>query len=126
MWTPSQRRVLIGLLFALATYLGFRYWLNPRYVPDVPVSAGERASELLDRIDPNTADATTLAAIPGVGEGLAGRIVEYRDQFQRDRRPGAPFDRPEDLLKVRGIGVSMLESLKPYLIFRTDRGAAAK
>ena len=121
MWKAAQRRVLIGLLSMLVVYLATRYWMNPRYVPGEPLGPGERAGELRDRIDPNTADAPTLAAIPGVGEGLAGRIVEYRQQFQRDRRTGAAFERPEDLLRVRGIGVSMMESLTPYLVFPGER-----
>ncbi|QJA06669.1 DUF4124 domain-containing protein [Thermosulfurimonas marina] len=61
-------------------------------------------------LDPNRASVEELAALPGIGRGLARRIVEYRRQH-------GPFRSPEDLLKVKGIGPRRLERLRPYLEF---------
>jgi competence protein ComEA len=48
-------------------------------------------------VDINRADALGLQVLPGVGPGLAQRIVAYREAH------GA-FHKPEDLLRVPGIG----------------------
>ena len=52
-----------------------------------------------------------------VSDGLALSIVAYRDQFRADRRGDIPFKRAEDLLVVKGIGVAMLSTIRPHLMF---------
>jgi len=59
-------------------------------------------------VDINTASAEELASVPGIGQSLAGRIVELRDKE-------GPFRRVEDLLKVKGIGEKSFEKLRPYV-----------
>lgn len=49
------------------------------------------------RVNLNTADLSELCALPGVGESLAARIIDYREQH-------GPFARPEDVMRVSGIG----------------------
>lgn len=78
--------------------------------PDA-AEAGSRVSAL---VDVNAATREELVAVPGIGETLAGRIVEFRSK-------NGPFQRVDDLLKVRGIGEKSLEKLRPYL-----RAGAAK
>jgi len=56
----------------------------------------------------NTATAAELTRLPRVGEKLAQRIVDHRQQH------GA-FRRPEDLMEVKGVGEKMFQSLKPYV-----------
>lgn len=56
----------------------------------------------------NTATATELTRLPRVGEKLAQRIVDHRQQ------KGA-FRRAEDLMEVKGVGEKMFQTLKPYL-----------
>lgn len=115
-WTPSQRAVLIALLGALLLYFVIRLLLNPAYVADPQPLAAPRAGEIEDRIDPNTADWSTLAALPMIGETRAREIVAYREQFLA-RHPGPAFARPTDLLRIRGIGMAMLSQIEPYLRF---------
>jgi competence protein ComEA len=57
------------------------------------------------KIDINRATADELRALPGIGEKLALAIVRHREQ-------NGPFGKPEDLLKVRGIGPKRFESIK--------------
>ena len=59
-------------------------------------------------VDPNHANVAELSLLPGVGPTLAQRIVEHREQ-------AGPFDAPEDLLEVRGVGPAKLEGMTPYL-----------
>ncbi len=58
------------------------------------------------RIDINKADVEQLAALPGVGETIARRIIAFREQH-------GPFQRVDDLLKVKGIGEKSLAKLRP-------------
>ena len=67
----------------------------------VPLGPGER-------IDPNTAPAAQLRRLPGIGPAKASSILEARNR-------GDVYRRPEDLLRVPGIGPRTLESLAPHL-----------
>jgi len=68
--------------------------------------AGETAS--LQKIDINRAEPWLLDALPGIGETLAQRIVDYRSA-------NGPFQRIEDLLKVSGIGEATFENIKDFI-----------
>jgi competence protein ComEA len=56
----------------------------------------------------NTASESELVALPGVGPGLARRIVEYRTA-------NGPFQSVDDLQNVSGIGPSKFERMAPYI-----------
>ncbi len=60
-------------------------------------------------IDVNTASEEDLELIPGIGPAMAQRIIAWREQ-------NGPFERIEDLLNVRGIGLKTLEKLRPYVV----------
>ena len=57
------------------------------------------------RININTASAKELEALPGIGEGLAERIVEHREKY-------GPFRRAEHLMMVRGISATRFRALR--------------
>ena len=59
-------------------------------------------------LDLNTATQSQLMELPGIGEVLAQRILDYR-QAQ------GLFHTPEDLLNVDGIGENKLEQIKPFI-----------
>jgi competence protein ComEA len=56
----------------------------------------------------NTADATALDALPGVGPSTAAKIVA-------DREANGPFASADDLGRVSGIGPKKLEALKDFI-----------
>ena len=60
-------------------------------------------------INVNRADAEMLTSIDGIGETLAGRIIEYREEY-------GTFLSLDELLKVDGIGTKKLEKMKERLI----------
>ena len=118
-WTGSQRAVLIALLGWFLVYLVIRLIVNPMYVSNPQPARPPRYDDLADKIDLNTADWQTLAALPALGEKRAKTIIEYRDAFTKEHPDRLAFEEPEDLLLVRGIGPSMLATLRPYLLFPT-------
>jgi len=65
--------------------------------------AGSSAGAL---VNINTADATALDTLPGVGPSTAAKIVA-------EREANGPFKSPDDLGRVAGIGPKKLEELKP-------------
>jgi hypothetical protein len=116
-WSEGHRRVLIGLLAILLVYLSIRLLLNPVYVADPQPLEPPRFAEVQDRIDPNTADAHTLAALPLIGEKRGEEIVAYRAQFVAEHPGELAFKAIEDLRRIRGIGTATLAQLEPFLIF---------
>jgi competence protein ComEA len=72
------------------------------YVPQ----AGQTASA--QKIDVNRAELWLLEALPGIGEVLAQRIVDYRSE-------NGPFRTTEDLVKVSGIGSATLEQIRGFI-----------
>lgn len=56
-------------------------------------------------LDLNAATAEELTALPGIGEELARRIVEYRTE-------NGPFEKIEEIMEVSGIGEAKLAGLE--------------
>lgn len=75
--------------------------------PAAPAAAADSAPAV-KQVNINAATPEQLANLPRVGEKLAQRIVEYR-------KANGPFQRPEDLMAVKGIGEKMFELLRPYV-----------
>lgn len=118
-WTPQQRQVLVVSLVVLCIVFSIRYVRNRAYISDPPPGHGPRYDEVADRIDPDTADVSTLSALPMIGEKRAQEIYDFREA-RRANRPGQRvFNRPEDLLLIRGFGRSTIELLRPHLMFPT-------
>lgn len=73
-----------------------------------------------ERIDLNAADAPTLALLPGIGQGLALRIVEHRATH-------GPFASVQSLQAVHGVGFKTVRRLAPLVTCeaRADPGDAS-
>lgn len=61
----------------------------------------------------NSADAELLATIPGIGPGLAAKIIATRTTK-------GPFRSPPDLLQVPGIGPSRMSRFAPRFSFAVN------
>jgi competence ComEA-like helix-hairpin-helix protein len=95
---PGDRQASAPPAAGLATVARVR-------VPKAPLAAP---------LDLNRADVGALTALPGVGETLARRIVEYR-------ATDGPFRFPDDLLKVPGMGPKRFDRIRPFV--RVEAGA---
>ena len=85
----ATKRMMI-LLVALAVVMAF----------SAPSWAGDAG-----KVNLNTATATEISQLKGIGMKYAERIVQYRDK-------NGPFKNVEDLLNVQGIGPKTLEKNK--------------
>ena len=76
--------------------------------PDAPEAVPADLDEFLkmSSTDINTADKETLMALPGIGEVLSERILQYRAEH-------GPFADWEEFCKIQGIGESLVETLRP-------------
>ncbi len=59
-------------------------------------------------VNVNTATWPELTQLPEIGETLARRIVE-------NRQADGPFNSPDDLTRVHGIGEKTVDHMRPYL-----------
>ena len=88
-----------------------------RAAPDEPEEAVQTVAEEAadatadDRLDLNTATAEELQELPGIGEVIAQRIIDYRELCGR-------FLDPEQLMEVDGIGQAKYEKLRELVTVR--------
>lgn len=73
---------------------------HPKQPPETPPPLGS--------VNPNTAPASLLQRLPGVGPKLAERIIQYRKQH-------GPFTSLDELNNVKGIGEKKLMKMRRYL-----------
>ncbi|RMF30536.1 MAG: hypothetical protein D6759_11800 [Chloroflexi bacterium] len=84
---------------------------NPSSLPlashDRPTSS-RSSSQMTHLVNINTAPVEELQTLPRIGPTIAQRIVAYREE-------NGPFERPEDLMKVKGIGPTTFEALRDQI-----------
>ena len=103
--------ILLGLT---AVFLGVLLGISARdrAVPEAVTTSTENdlpPEEIeLVLVDLNTAGVEELTTLQGIGESLAKRIIDYRNAH-------CPFESPEGLLEVSGIGEKKLEELRDYI-----------
>ncbi len=88
--------VVIALSGAAMNYLAKKF---------SPARAAACVNPNLGKININAADKETLKLIPGIGDKLAGRILDYRLEKGK-------FRRPEELRNVKGIHNSTMEKAR--------------
>jgi competence protein ComEA len=63
-----------------------------------------------DKVNINTADKEQLMTLKYIGDALADRIIEYRKE--------QPFQAPEDIMKIKGVGEKAFEANKDRIIVK--------
>lgn len=104
---------LLGMGLCFVCFLGGfflgRNLNHPRVQVSVPVvttpAPGSPTTPAGPLLNINTATAEELAALPGIGQALAARIVAYREE-------NGPFTSVNQLLLVEGIGEKKLSAIK--------------
>jgi competence protein ComEA len=79
---------------------------NADGVSSLGTSSSSADAAPTERINVNTASATELENLPGVGPKMAAKLIA-----------GRPYSSMNDLDKVKGIGPSMLKKLEPRVKF---------
>lgn len=83
-------------------------WISPNTFPEKASSTG-KINLLSEKLDPNLASFEELKKLPGIGDLLAKRIV--------DKRQDMMFRDENDLQKVSGIGKKTSAKIAPFLKF---------
>lgn len=78
---------------------------------DSSASSGEdKAGNETEKININTCTKESLNTLPGIGEVISTRIIEYRE--------ATPFNTIDDIMNVSGIGDKKFEGLKDLIIVK--------
>lgn len=101
--TKQERQVVLFLIIAALAGSGINY-LVKKY-SSVKVVA--YFNQDISRVNLNRADKEALMGAWGIGEKLAGRIIEYR------KKQGS-FRDIEELKNIKGISGSKYEAIKEY------------
>lgn len=80
----------------------------PVYAPEIDQVYAEEISGEPEKININEADINELDKLYGIGEKIAGRIVEYRTK-------NGKFEVIQDIMKVSGIGEATFNEIKDYI-----------
>jgi competence protein ComEA len=98
------RRALVGRGHVLLAVLALALCLS---ATDAEARAPKGTKRFSGIVNLNLATAADLDRLPGVGPKAAQQIIAYRQKH--------PFQRVEELVKVKGFGRKRFEKLKPYL-----------
>ena len=68
----------------------------------------KKSRQEVERVNINTASKRLLTTLDGIGEKMAERIIEYREE-------SGEFETVEDIMKVSGIGYDKFLKLRDYI-----------
>lgn len=114
----AERTVIVILILAALLGLGINYYKKAHCRVDLSVEPSRFGKSDIDinklirelkLVDINKATAEELTSLPGVGKITAERIISYRHTH-------GPFERIEEVTRVRGIGPEKFNKMKEFLI----------
>ncbi len=103
--TPNTERPAVSPTIAPVAESSPTTSATPSSQPPAPTFTAKPTPHTAINI--NTADATTLQELPGIGPAMAGRIIAEREK--------AAFSSVDDLTRVKGIGAKTLEKLRAFV-----------
>jgi len=106
--------------FAFVISVGAAFVASCIYVSNLagyePAETGKEI-RIDNRINPNNASVASMARLPGIGIARAEAIVTYRNNFRGKNGEAQPFQGPDDLQKVNGIGPVTVQNISEWLKF---------
>jgi len=102
----SMKRIVSGVLLAALL------------VASMGLSADEAPASTQGVVNINTATATELAYLPGVGPAMAEKIIQARSN--------KPFTREDGITRIKGIGRKTFAKMRPYLTLEGPTTATKK
>jgi competence ComEA-like helix-hairpin-helix protein len=114
-FTRQEKVIIYFLSFVLIIGIGVDFYRKRNLKPQLGISTF-KIEELnppaqgSPAVNVNQSDIEQLLQLPGIGPKLAERIVKYRNAH-------GPFNQPQDLLKVDGIGTKKLADIEKLLSF---------
>lgn len=71
-------------------------------------NTAENNVPITEKISINTASKEELLTLPGIGEVISERIIDYRNEYGK-------FDSIEEIMEVSGIGKAKFENIKDLI-----------
>ncbi|MCY2942191.1 MAG: helix-hairpin-helix domain-containing protein [Planctomycetota bacterium] len=103
-----RRHLVVAGATPITEFSAPRIWIPPNSVAGKSIPIG-KINLVSEKIDPNLATFEELKKLPGIGDTLAKRIV--------DKRQDMLFYDENDLQKVSGIGKKTASKIAPFLKF---------
>ena len=98
--------VFVAVLISF--YIGRNTGRSPIIVSTLPEMTQGDSLQTDVRININTADSAQLQKLPGIGEVIAQRIIDYRTE-------NGPFQDVLEITMVKGIGAERLEQIRDLI-----------
>lgn len=102
--TRQERQVILFLLVIAFIGIGVRYFFGARCKNQNFTVLNEH----LGKVNINTAEKLELMSLSGIGEKIAARIIDYRNEHKG-------FSDPQKLKEVKGITESRFDKLKDLI-----------
>lgn len=109
----AARLILSYIMISVGLFLGWLTLFHPGFLPEVkpktPIEYLTVEEFLkLSSTNLNAADRQELMQLPGIGEVLSQRIIEYREEH-------GGFSTVDELTEVKGIREKTLEKVRKYV-----------
>ncbi|MCU0286797.1 MAG: helix-hairpin-helix domain-containing protein [Acidobacteria bacterium] len=101
----KKSKKLVSIMFGLLVVVGFLFVLNGHGYAQEKQAGDANAV----KVNINTASKDQLMDLPRIGEKIAARIIEYREK-------NGKFKKPEDLMKVKGVGEKTFQRFEKRIV----------